>query len=567
MDNCIGQQVGNYRLIQHLGRGNFADVYVGEHIHLNTLAAIKMLHTALSESEAGQFRGEARMVARLVHPNIIRVLDFGIDGATPFLVMEYAPNGSLRKSYPHRTQVPLTNIVSYVKQIADALQYAHEQKLIHRDVKPENILLGRNNEVVLSDFGLAIIAQPSHYQVAQVVGGTAAYMAPEQFQGKPRAASDQYSLGIVVYEWLCGECPFQGLPRELYGQQLFATPPSLREKVPTILPRVEEVIMMALAKDPKQRFGSVKAFATALEQACGEEQPRPVNRPVISAPSQPLQLTITTSVQRKESRLKAEMAPMDGGSSLHETIDTHEAVKLFHQFMQPNSQVRILRLMGEAKMGKSHLVTKVFPTLARQEHQARCAILDLRNKMQTISDILQMALSQLDARHYDYYNAAQQTWTKRSRVEEDVFTIFTSIDITDKDGLDEARHKNRRLLAQFISELNKLDDMPSLLLFDSVNNASESMQTWLMDTFLVSISLLKHVRVVVAGRSLPEAYGSYTAQCRSYQLLPVAAEEEYIDFCKRLNVGLAEQSIRDFAYAFDYKPGMFVDYVLPKFAL
>jgi serine/threonine protein kinase len=201
------------------------------------------------------------------------VMDFGVERETPFLVMDYAPNGTLRQRHPRGTTLPLAAILSYVKQVADALQYAHDEKFIHRDIKPENMLLGRRNEVLLSDFGIALIAQSSRYQHTYDVAGTVAYMAPEQIQGKPRPASDQYSLAVVVYEWLGGDRPFHGSFTEVCTQHLFAPPPPLREKVPTITPAVEEVVMIALAKDSSQRFKSVQALATALEQASRVELP------------------------------------------------------------------------------------------------------------------------------------------------------------------------------------------------------------------------------------------------------------------------------------------------------
>ncbi len=200
-------------------------------------------------------------------------MDFGVADDIPYLVMDYAPNGTLRQRHPRGTQLPLPTILSYIKQVAEALQYAHDEKFIHRDIKPENMLLGRRNEVLLSDFGIALIAQSSRYQSTHEMAGTASYIAPEQIQGKPRPASDQYSLGVVVYEWLSGDRPFSGSLTEIATQHLLATPPSLREKVPTIPPAVEEVVMTALAKDPKERFGSVQAFANALEQASRSEQP------------------------------------------------------------------------------------------------------------------------------------------------------------------------------------------------------------------------------------------------------------------------------------------------------
>ncbi len=268
--NRIGQQLGNYRLVSLLGKGGFAEVYLGEHVFLQTRAAIKVLHTQLAETERDSFLTEARTIANLNHPHIVRVLDFDLEEGTPFLVMSYAPNGTLRQRHPRGK--PLPTIVSYVKQVADALQYAHNERLIHRDVKPENMLVGPHDEVLLSDFGIALLAQSSHSQSIQGVSGTALYMAPEQILGKPRPASDQYALGIVVYEWLCGQCPFRGSTPEIYGQHLHALPPPLRAQALAILPELEEVLMTALAKQPQQRFASVQAFATALEQASRARQ-------------------------------------------------------------------------------------------------------------------------------------------------------------------------------------------------------------------------------------------------------------------------------------------------------
>ena len=267
MANDIGQQLGNYRLIRLLGRGGFAEVYLGEHIYMQTQAAIKVLHTQLTLQDMEQFRLEAQTIAKLEHPHIVRVLEFGVERATPFLVMNYAPNGTLRQHHPRGTRLPLATVVAYVKQIADALQYAHNEKLIHRDVKPENMLVGRRKEVLLGDFGIALVAQATRSQRTQEVIGTVAYMAPEQIQGKPRPASDQYSLGIIVYEWLSGNVPFQGSALEVYGQHMHVSPAPLCEKIPTLSVGVGQVVMQALAKEPHERFKNIQAFASALEQA------------------------------------------------------------------------------------------------------------------------------------------------------------------------------------------------------------------------------------------------------------------------------------------------------------
>jgi len=263
----VGQLLGNYRLTHLLGRGGFAEVYLGEHRRLGTYAAIKVLHTHLTGFEEENFLAEARTIAHLEHAHIIRILDFDVRNGIPFLVMGYAPNGSVRTRYPRGTRLPLTTVLEYVRQIATALQYAHDHKVIHRDIKPENMLLGRDDEIFLSDFGIALIAQSSRIQHIQTVVGTATYMAPEQLQGKPRLASDQYALAIVIYEWLTGERPFQGTFLELYSQHLTAPPPSLCAILPALPAHLDHVIQTAMAKDPAQRFENINAFAAALEQA------------------------------------------------------------------------------------------------------------------------------------------------------------------------------------------------------------------------------------------------------------------------------------------------------------
>ena len=160
----------------------------------------KLLFTKLAKDDIEAFRQEARTIARLVHPHIVRVLDFGVEGTTPYLVMDYAPGDTLRQLHPKGTRLPLETVVSYVKQIALALHYAHEQialalhyaheqKVIHRDVKPENMLMGRNGEVLLSDFGIALITQRSRYESSIDMAGTIAYMAPEQIEAHPRPAT------------------------------------------------------------------------------------------------------------------------------------------------------------------------------------------------------------------------------------------------------------------------------------------------------------------------------------------------------------------------------------------
>ena len=336
MYDSVGHQLGNYYLVRLLGRGGFSNVYLGEHIYLKTQAAIKVLQLRLEDDEREQFLREARTIAHLVHPHIIRVLDFGVQNGLPFLVMDYAPQGTLRERHPNGTHLPLSTIVEYVKQVASALQYAHDHNFIHRDVKPGNMLIGRQGEILLSDFGTALVAQSSNSQSTQDTVGTIAYMAPEQIEGKPRPASDQYALGIVVYEWLCGQRPFSGSLTELIAQQMSAPPPSLHARNPDISPDVEEAVMMALAKDPHERFASVQAFANALEQANRSQQvqqeptrglypvslppkpsqpalvlpsPMPSNTPQVRMAPRQLETKTTTQKERAASRRFVETPP------------------------------------------------------------------------------------------------------------------------------------------------------------------------------------------------------------------------------------------------------------------
>jgi serine/threonine protein kinase len=276
MPDRIGQQFGQYKLVSLLGLGGFAEVYLGEHIELNAhQAAVKILkHAHLTVNDREQFRQEARIIADLRHKHIVRIFDFGVEGKenVPFLVMEYAPNGSLRQRYPRGTRLALSQVVDYVHQIAEALQHAHDHKVIHCDIKPENMLLGSQDEILLSDFGIAVITHtttPVGQRITEKRGilGTLEYMAPERFDGKPCEASDQYSLGIVVYEWLCGTPPFQGDDLRILAQHMRDLPPSLHQQNPDISPSVEKVVLRALEKRPEARYPSIAAFDQAFQEA------------------------------------------------------------------------------------------------------------------------------------------------------------------------------------------------------------------------------------------------------------------------------------------------------------
>ena len=263
-----GQVLGNYRLVRSLGRGGFAEVCLARHVHLDRFAAIKLLYTQVDGPDVQRFKREARIVADLRHPHIVNILDFGVqDGRVPYLIMQYAPRGTLRGLYPRGSVLPPAEVLEYVTQVAQALDFAHSRHVIHRDVKPENMLLAEDDTLLLSDFGIATLFSESGRQVTPHVAGTSAYMAPEQLRGKPHPASDQYALGVVAYEWLCGERPFRGSFPEIAAQHLNATPPPLRTRNPRISPALEEVVHNALAKQPEQRYPTVGDFAADFRAA------------------------------------------------------------------------------------------------------------------------------------------------------------------------------------------------------------------------------------------------------------------------------------------------------------
>jgi serine/threonine protein kinase len=298
MQDLIGQQLGNYRLLALLGSGGFARVYLGEHIFLGNQAraAIKVLNeTKLSDEDGHGFIIEARTIRKLNHPHIIKVLEFGIevsrniDTSIPYLVMDYAPNGTLRDRHPRNTSVPIQQIMSYVDQVADALQFAHDQGIVHRDVKPANMLVLASNEVVVSDFGIAITGHDSTsiaLTKEDAVQGTFAYIAPERFLGTTRRSSDQYSLGIVVYEWLAGIHPFKDAAEPIIFMHLNVPPPPLYGVYPNISQEVDRVVMRALAKDPELRYPSIKDFSQALNIAL-QASTQPAYQ--LNIPEQPVQ--------------------------------------------------------------------------------------------------------------------------------------------------------------------------------------------------------------------------------------------------------------------------------------
>jgi serine/threonine protein kinase len=263
----LDQCVGSYRLTKHLGSGAFADIYLGEHCYLRTRAAVKILRQRLTREERKGFLKEAQIAAKLVHPLVVRVLDFNVERGIPYLVMDYAAYGSVRDHHPIGEPLEREDILAYANDIAEALEYIHGQQYIHQDLKPENLLFGRDKQVQISDFGIAIAVQETKSGQKRKLFGTPPYMAPEQITGQPCIASDQYALGVMIYEWICGDLPFDEEAGDLAWLHINAQPPSLCAQVPGLPKAVEQVVLRALAKDPRRRFPSVIEFVARLEEA------------------------------------------------------------------------------------------------------------------------------------------------------------------------------------------------------------------------------------------------------------------------------------------------------------
>src|SRR5579884_1237147 len=262
---------GEYEILEPLAQGGMATVYIAHARSLDTNVAVKVLSPRLARDPAflERFHAEATNIARIHHPNIIEVYKFGVEDGIAYIAMRLVPGGTLKDRLQMvGGQMSLNAAARLTAQVASALQYAHENGLIHLDVKPANILLGSADWPLLSDFGIIRIAGEAR-EDGHRIAGTPAYMSPEQWQGgELDGRSDEYSLGIMFYELVTGRRPFSGETSvELKAQHVEAVPPRPRELNPGIPGPVEEVMLRALEKRPEDRFPTIGDFGTALVEA------------------------------------------------------------------------------------------------------------------------------------------------------------------------------------------------------------------------------------------------------------------------------------------------------------
>lgn len=284
--DLTGATLGSYRVLSAIGRGGMAVVYKGYQSSLDRYVAVKVMSRSLAgeESFVERFQREAAGVAQLRHQNIVQMFDFGVQDDISYMVMEYIQGETLKQRltrlHDQDERLSLADTVKIIRDIAAALDYAHAHGIVHRDVKPANIMLREEERLaqltglseytaVLTDFGVARMLEGAQITGTGATIGTPDYMSPEQAQGQPaRTSSDIYALGIVLYEMLTGELPFTAdTPVALLLKHMQDTPPPLTVKAPELSPEMELVLMQSLAKQPENRYATAGQFAAALNRA------------------------------------------------------------------------------------------------------------------------------------------------------------------------------------------------------------------------------------------------------------------------------------------------------------
>jgi serine/threonine-protein kinase len=282
-----GTKLGPYEVKEFIGQGAMGTVFRAYHAQLERTGAVKVMQAISPDQDSiSRFRHEAQAIARMRHPNILNVFDYGEYEGTPYMIVEYVPGGNMAGRMSQGL-MDWPTVLRFLRGIAAGLDYAHAQGIVHRDVKPANVLLERDETPVLADFGLAkMLAGSSVKSMTGVTTGTPAYMAPEQVTGQQVGpAADRYSLATIAYEMLTGSIPFEGLGvLELLYAHVHQDPARPSALKPELGESVDAVILRGLAKEPKSRWGSCEAFVTALASALGTKAPASVERTIAVAP-------------------------------------------------------------------------------------------------------------------------------------------------------------------------------------------------------------------------------------------------------------------------------------------
>ncbi|MCB0209684.1 MAG: serine/threonine protein kinase [Anaerolineae bacterium] len=298
MNNLIGKTLGKYRLVAKLGSGGMAEVYKAYQPGLDRFVAIKVMHEHLSQDPefVRRFQREALTAGRLMHPNVVQILDFDQTGGIHYMVMQFVNGPSLKDEFRALRQqgrgFSLKVIGRIFLALGSAIDYAHQHHMVHRDLKPGNVMIDENGQVLLTDFGIARLLDGTQYTATGALVGTPAYMSPEQGQGaKVDGRSDIYTLGVILYELVTGKVPFEApTPVGVLMQHLRQPLPPPRT-LNTRLPQpVEDVIIKAMQKSPDDRYQSAGALAQALREAVGLKPGDNLNKNPLKIISPPLQL-------------------------------------------------------------------------------------------------------------------------------------------------------------------------------------------------------------------------------------------------------------------------------------
>jgi serine/threonine protein kinase len=273
-----GETVGPYRIIEQLGQGGMATVYKAYHASLDRFVAIKVLHPAFLEDAnfLARFQREARLVARLDHPNIVPIHDYAEHEGRPYLVMKFI-EGETLKARLEKGPLSADETSHIVDKVGAALAYAHKRGILHRDIKPSNVLLTKDDEIYLADFGLARIAQSGESTLtSDMIVGTPQYISPEQALGKKDLdeGTDIYSFGVMLYEMTVGKVPFSAdTPFSVIHDHIYTPLPLPRSANPSLSEDLERVLLKALAKDRPDRYPNVHAMVDAFQKAWKESAP------------------------------------------------------------------------------------------------------------------------------------------------------------------------------------------------------------------------------------------------------------------------------------------------------
>lgn len=315
-----GLQLGHYRLLRLIGSGGMGEVYLAEDTRINRQLAVKVVRTEATpypdanatREVARLFQREMRAITMLDHPHILPLIDFGEESVNKiiltYMVMPFRQEGSLADWLQQRGSAELLSpqvVAHFIYQAADALQHAHDSQLIHQDVKPSNFLIRSRTgnpgrpDLLLADFGIVKFTTATA-TASQSIRGTPAYMAPEQWDGQPVPATDQYALAIMAYQLLTGRPPFQGGPGQVMRQHFTAQPQPPSTLNPRISPAVDAVILRALEKKPEYRFPSIMTFAQAFQQALQGAEPS--SAPKAQSAARGADIRATLAISRTEAQ-------------------------------------------------------------------------------------------------------------------------------------------------------------------------------------------------------------------------------------------------------------------------